>query len=155
MESVSITEENYLKAIFKISETEGDPVRNKAISEAMETTAASVTDMLRRLKENGLIHFYESMSIFLAFLISGIDSKEDFDDALDFYTELYLPFSDSVDSQLLLELLEVGSREHGEGFFNTYLSRILLVIDSRCFEKYRRELLSITKKYVEKYGLEI
>lgn len=59
MESVSITEENYLKAIFKISETEGNPVRNKAISEAMETTAASVTDMLRRLKDNGLIH-YES-----------------------------------------------------------------------------------------------
>ncbi|MEL6718261.1 MAG: metal-dependent transcriptional regulator [Bacteroidota bacterium] len=59
MESVSITEENYLKAIFKISEAEGNPVRNKAISEAMETTAASVTDMLRRLKDNGLI-YYES-----------------------------------------------------------------------------------------------
>ncbi|MEO1256970.1 MAG: metal-dependent transcriptional regulator, partial [Bacteroidota bacterium] len=48
-----------LKAIFKISEAEGNPVRNKAISEAMETTAASVTDMLRRLKDNGLI-YYES-----------------------------------------------------------------------------------------------
>ncbi|MEM9888949.1 MAG: metal-dependent transcriptional regulator [Bacteroidota bacterium] len=59
MESVSITEENYLKAIFKISEKEESPVSNKAISEAMETSAASVTDMLRRLKRDGYIN-YES-----------------------------------------------------------------------------------------------
>ena len=59
MESVSITEENYLKAIFKISEKEDRPVSNKAISEAMATSAASVTDMLRRLKRDGYIN-YES-----------------------------------------------------------------------------------------------
>lgn len=59
MESISITEENYLKAIFKISEEEGKSVSNKAISEAMATSAASVTDMLKRLRDKQLIN-YES-----------------------------------------------------------------------------------------------
>jgi len=59
MESISITEENYLKAIFKISEEEGRSVSNKAISEAMTTSAASVTDMLKRLRDKKLIN-YES-----------------------------------------------------------------------------------------------
>ncbi|MEM0992811.1 MAG: metal-dependent transcriptional regulator [Bacteroidota bacterium] len=57
MADVSITEENYLKAIFKISEKEENPVSNKAISEAMATSAASVTDMLRRLKRDGYINY--------------------------------------------------------------------------------------------------
>lgn len=57
MESVSITEENYLKAIFKISEKQGQAVSNKAISMAMETSPASVTDMLIRLGDNGYINY--------------------------------------------------------------------------------------------------
>lgn len=57
MESVSITEENYLKAIFKISEKQGQAASNKAISIAMETSPASVTDMLIRLGDNGYINY--------------------------------------------------------------------------------------------------
>lgn len=54
METFSQTEENYLKAIFKISEREGVPVSTNAISSEMRTSAASVTDMLKRLAEKEL-----------------------------------------------------------------------------------------------------
>ncbi len=54
---ISHTEENYLKAIFKISERKGKPASTNAISKAMETSAASVTDMVKRLSEKELIHY--------------------------------------------------------------------------------------------------
>lgn len=58
MNTVSHTEENYLKAIFKIAEKEGGrPVNTNAISTEMKTTAASVTDMLNRLSKKELIHY--------------------------------------------------------------------------------------------------
>jgi DtxR family transcriptional regulator, Mn-dependent transcriptional regulator len=50
-------EENYLKAIFKIAEREGKSVGTNAIAAAMDTSAASVTDMLRRLAEKSLIEY--------------------------------------------------------------------------------------------------
>ncbi|MBL7791477.1 MAG: metal-dependent transcriptional regulator [Saprospiraceae bacterium] len=58
MDNISHTEENYLKAIFKIAEKEeGRPVNTNAISVEMKTTAASVTDMLNRLSKKELIHY--------------------------------------------------------------------------------------------------
>ena len=48
-------EENYLKAIFKIEEKEGKAASTNAVAAAMQTTAASVTDMLKRLAEKELI----------------------------------------------------------------------------------------------------
>lgn len=54
---MSHTEENYLKAVFKISERKGKPASTNAISSAMDTSAASVTDMVKRLSEKGLIHY--------------------------------------------------------------------------------------------------
>jgi len=53
----SHAEENYLKAIFKISEKEGKAANTNAIAAEMQTTAASVTDMLRRLAEKNLIDY--------------------------------------------------------------------------------------------------
>jgi DtxR family Mn-dependent transcriptional regulator len=50
-------EENYLKAIFKIAEREGKAVLTNAIAAAMNTAAASVTDMLKRLSEKQLITY--------------------------------------------------------------------------------------------------
>ena len=47
-------EENYLKAIFKIAERDGTPVATNAIAAAMNTAAASVTDMLKRLADKKL-----------------------------------------------------------------------------------------------------
>ena len=57
MSIVSHTEENYLKAIFKISEKEGKPASTNAISTEIQTSAASVTDMVKRLSEKGLINY--------------------------------------------------------------------------------------------------
>ena len=55
----SHTEENYLKAIFKLAEAEPDTtgVSTNRIAAALATRAASVTDMLRRLAEKGLLNY--------------------------------------------------------------------------------------------------
>ncbi len=54
---ISQAEENYLKAIFKISEKESKAASTNAIAAEMQTTAASVTDMLKRLAEKSLIDY--------------------------------------------------------------------------------------------------
>lgn len=54
---ISQAEENYLKAIYKINEREGKSANTNAISAAMNTTAASVTDMLKRLAEKEFINY--------------------------------------------------------------------------------------------------
>ncbi|SHJ50582.1 iron (metal) dependent repressor, DtxR family [Hymenobacter daecheongensis DSM 21074] len=62
----SYTEENYLKAIYKLSEAEpGVEVSTNRIAEVLQTRAASVTDMLRRLGEKGLLHYqrYRGVSL--------------------------------------------------------------------------------------------
>lgn len=50
-------EENYLKAIFKISEKDPGPVLTNALATAMGTSAASATDMLKRLSEKQLVAY--------------------------------------------------------------------------------------------------
>lgn len=52
---ISPTEENYLKAIFKLSGKNNETVATNAIASAMNTAAASVTDMLKRLTEKGYV----------------------------------------------------------------------------------------------------
>jgi len=54
---ITQTEENYLKAIYKIAEKEKKSVGTNAISAQMKTTAASVTDMIKRLSEKGLVNY--------------------------------------------------------------------------------------------------
>ncbi len=51
------TEENYLKAIYHLSAKTDKPVNTNTIAGAMETSAASVTDMLKRLSEKSLINY--------------------------------------------------------------------------------------------------
>lgn len=61
----SFTEENYIKAIYKLIETDGDTVSTNAIAEKMKTKAASVTDMLKKLFAKKLIHYqkYQGVSL--------------------------------------------------------------------------------------------
>jgi DtxR family transcriptional regulator, Mn-dependent transcriptional regulator len=62
----SFTEENYLKAIFHLSENlEGKSVSTNALSEATQTKAASVTDMLKKLADKNLINYvrYQGVSL--------------------------------------------------------------------------------------------
>jgi len=51
------TEENYLKAIFKLSEKNEDFIHTNAIAESLKTTAASVTDMVKKLGEKGFVNY--------------------------------------------------------------------------------------------------
>lgn len=55
--NISQTEENYLKAIFNICEKEEKSAGTNDISNEMQTSAASVTDMLKRLSEKKLINY--------------------------------------------------------------------------------------------------
>jgi DtxR family transcriptional regulator, Mn-dependent transcriptional regulator len=54
---ISLTEENYLKAIFKLSEDGDKPVLTNELAALMHIRAATVTDMLKRLAGKNLIAY--------------------------------------------------------------------------------------------------
>ena len=64
MQSLSYTEENYLKAIYHLSK-QGEKVSTNALADNMSTTPASVNDMLKRLSQKDLIRHikYKGASI--------------------------------------------------------------------------------------------
>jgi DtxR family Mn-dependent transcriptional regulator len=53
----SFTEENYLKAIYKLSENNRQSISTNAIADMLQTKAASVTDMIRKLAEKKLLKY--------------------------------------------------------------------------------------------------
>ena len=61
----SFTEENYLKAIYHLSKEDGAVVTTNRISETINTTPASVSDMLKKLAEKKLINYikYQGASL--------------------------------------------------------------------------------------------
>lgn len=54
---LSTTEENYLKAIFKLSLKSPENISTNNIAAETQTTAASVSDMLKRLSEKQLVAY--------------------------------------------------------------------------------------------------
>lgn len=60
----SFTEENYLKFIYQLALTES-PVSSSSLAEALHTTPASVTDMVKKLHEKKLINYspYHGVSL--------------------------------------------------------------------------------------------
>ena len=54
---LSLTEENYLKAIYHLSQDGRRGVLTSEIADAMQTRAASVTDMIKRLSSKGLVSY--------------------------------------------------------------------------------------------------
>jgi len=62
---LSVTEENYLKAIFKISERDAKSASTNSISKEINTTAASVTDMIRRLSSKKLVDYQKYKGVML------------------------------------------------------------------------------------------
>ena len=61
---VSYAEENYLKAIYRLS-TNGNVVNTNALAEELATKPASVSDMLKKLSAKNLIHYekYRGVSL--------------------------------------------------------------------------------------------
>lgn len=63
---ISLTEENYIKAIFSINAANGgNGVSTNELSEHLHNKAGSVTDMLKRLAEKKLINYQKYKSVFL------------------------------------------------------------------------------------------
>jgi len=60
----SFTEENYLKTIYHLAE-KANNVQTNAIAEQMQTKPASVTDMIKKLAEKGLVDYvkYQGVSL--------------------------------------------------------------------------------------------
>ncbi|WP_224487832.1 metal-dependent transcriptional regulator [Robertkochia flava] len=54
---MTLSEEDYLKAIFHLSRDKEEQVATNAIAGRMETKASSVTDMLKKLSEKGLVTY--------------------------------------------------------------------------------------------------
>jgi len=61
----SFTEENYLKAIYKIAESGDGYITTNDIARKINTTPASVTDMLKKLSKKKLIRYkkYQGLSM--------------------------------------------------------------------------------------------
>lgn len=55
--NLSETEENYLKAIFYICKTENNAASTNAIASRLQTTAASVSDMIKKLADKALLDY--------------------------------------------------------------------------------------------------
>lgn len=66
MEYLTQAEENYLKAVFKITENEDKAASTNAIAAMMNTSAASVTDMLKRLAGKGLLNYEKHRGVMLS-----------------------------------------------------------------------------------------
>jgi len=63
--ALTYSEENYLKAIFRLYESGTSKISTNAIAAAVETAPASVTDMLQRLADKKLVHYerYQGVSL--------------------------------------------------------------------------------------------
>ncbi len=53
----SLSEENYLKTIYKLLETGRKRVGTNEIGNMLDTKASSVTDMLKKLQKKGLVNY--------------------------------------------------------------------------------------------------
>lgn len=62
---VTLSEENYLKAIYHLGKQGSEAVSTNAIAEQMETKASSVTDMIKKLADKNLANYvkYQGVSL--------------------------------------------------------------------------------------------
>lgn len=64
--AISFTEENYLKVIHRLSEATSEDMSTNAVAELMQTKAASVTDMLRKLADKGWVNYQKYQGVRLS-----------------------------------------------------------------------------------------
>jgi DtxR family Mn-dependent transcriptional regulator len=65
MSMLSFVEENYLKAIYHLSNSGEVSVSTNALADEMKTTPASVSDMIRKLSKKEVVHYkkYQGVNI--------------------------------------------------------------------------------------------
>lgn len=61
----SFTEENYLKAIYKLQEQSNESINTNAIAISIQTKAASVTDMIKKLSDKKLLEYEKYKGVVL------------------------------------------------------------------------------------------
>ncbi len=61
----SLTEENYLKAIYHLGHDGNSTVTTNNIAELMSTKASSVTDMIKKLADKNLVHYVKYQGVTL------------------------------------------------------------------------------------------
>ncbi|MFS4466463.1 metal-dependent transcriptional regulator [Maribacter sp. 2210JD10-5] len=54
---MTLSEEDYIKAIYHLGKGEGNPISTNAIAEQMNTKPSSVTDMIKKLSDKNLVHY--------------------------------------------------------------------------------------------------
>jgi DtxR family Mn-dependent transcriptional regulator len=62
----SLSEENYLKAIFHLQKLPKAGVSTNALAEELQTKASSVTDMLKKLSDKGLVVYEKYQGVYLS-----------------------------------------------------------------------------------------
>lgn len=62
---MTLSEEDYIKAIYHLGKTGNNSVATNAIAEQMHTKPSSVTDMVKKLSEKSLVHYkkYQGVSL--------------------------------------------------------------------------------------------
>ncbi|MFB9055149.1 metal-dependent transcriptional regulator [Mariniflexile ostreae] len=62
---ITLTEENYIKAIYHLGNQGADNVNTNALAEAMQTKASSATDMIKKLSDKNYAHYkkYQGVSL--------------------------------------------------------------------------------------------
>ncbi|MEM9390603.1 MAG: metal-dependent transcriptional regulator [Bacteroidota bacterium] len=63
---LSFAEENYLKAIYHLAEQSGQSVSTNAIADELNTKAASVTDMIKRLSSKGVLSYQKYRGVYVS-----------------------------------------------------------------------------------------
>lgn len=61
--STSFAEENYLKIIYRLSESNPNEISTNEVAEMIQTKAASVSDMLRKLSEKGWVNYQKYQGV--------------------------------------------------------------------------------------------
>ena len=75
---ITLAEENYLKAILKLSKNSEDSVSTNAIAEELDTKASSVTDMIKKLTDKQMIDYvpYRGVSLSKSGLKKAVEIVE-------------------------------------------------------------------------------
>ncbi|MEQ3663596.1 metal-dependent transcriptional regulator [Olleya sp.] len=60
---ITLTEENYIKAIYHLGKQGAEVVSTNAISESIQTKASSVSDMLKKLSEKGYANYVKYQGV--------------------------------------------------------------------------------------------
>ncbi|MEM6525099.1 MAG: metal-dependent transcriptional regulator [Bacteroidota bacterium] len=63
---LSFAEENYLKVIYHLAEQSGESVSTNAIADELNTKAASVTDMIKRLSSKGVLSYQKYKGVLVS-----------------------------------------------------------------------------------------